>query len=66
MEILKVILEDTGEEMSIPLDDIQALNEQYVDNILGANNIEGREKTTYWRDNVKMEEYRLARLAEVQ
>lgn len=65
MGTIKVVLEDTGEEMEIDMSDNITLQNQYNDNILASNTIEGRDRTTYWRYPEKMEEYRLKKISEV-
>jgi hypothetical protein len=69
MMIVRVHLEDTGEYLEAEFASWYAAR-QYLEAtnlfyILGANSMEGRETTTYWKSKDAMEAYRLERLNNV-
>jgi hypothetical protein len=61
-----ITLSDTGEEMTFQFETPVEMLSLYSNNILGANELEGRPETTYWRDPIKKEEYRLSCLSKVE
>jgi hypothetical protein len=61
-----ITFRDTGETVTYEFESIEEILFSNADNILGANAVEGREETTYWRDPIKKEEYRLYCLEQVK